>query len=80
MRRQPTGPNEPPLAKDGRDAGEAAQSERLLLDQYLPEFEVTRVHHRVIDASLERTWEAVKSVDLTRVGEVWPITRAFPRS
>ncbi|MGI9556703.1 MAG: hypothetical protein ACR2N5_02045 [Solirubrobacterales bacterium] len=54
-----------------------AQSERLLLDQHLPEFDVTRVHHRVIDASVERTWETVKSVDLMRVGEVWPITRAL---
>ena len=42
------------------------QAEAMLLDRYLPQFDVTETHAVVIDADTELTWQAVRRSDLSR--------------
>jgi hypothetical protein len=39
----------------------------MLIDQYLPSFDVTAVEHLVIDVPLQTTWAALKALDLMKV-------------
>ncbi|WIX98518.1 nitroreductase/quinone reductase family protein [Amycolatopsis mongoliensis] len=39
----------------------------LLIDRFLPEFDVTLIEHVVVEAEVGRTWQAVRDLDLTRV-------------
>ncbi|WP_370962535.1 hypothetical protein [Amycolatopsis sp. cg9] len=39
----------------------------LLIDRFLPRFDVTLAEHVVVDAGAEATWRAVRELDLTRV-------------
>lgn len=40
---------------------------QMLIDRYLPEFDVTKIEHRVVDADIDTTWEALCELDLLRV-------------
>ena len=42
------------------------QAEAMLLDRYLPQYDVTETHAVVIDADTELTWQAVRRSDLSR--------------
>ncbi|WP_370326160.1 hypothetical protein [Euzebya sp.] len=39
----------------------------MLIDRYLPTFDVTLVEHRVVEADVETTWEALVDLDLMTV-------------
>jgi hypothetical protein len=52
----------PPL-----DPGPAVGEEDLLLDRYLPRFDVTVIEHRVIDADIATVWRSLSELDLMRV-------------
>lgn len=39
----------------------------LLVDEMLPEFDVTLAVHRIVDAPVATTWDALRALDLTRV-------------
>ncbi|WP_235783787.1 hypothetical protein [Amycolatopsis orientalis] len=39
----------------------------LLIDRFLPRFDVTLIEHVVVDAAVAETWQAVRDLDLTRV-------------
>ena len=39
----------------------------MLIDRYLPRFDVTLVEHTVVDADIETTWAALRELDLMRV-------------
>lgn len=65
-----------PLATDrrrgrGPDADPPAS---LLIDRYLPEYDVTTVRHRVVEADPETTYDAMLEADLTEMG---PLVRAL---
>ena len=42
------------------------QAEAMLLDRYLPQYDVTETHAVVIDADTELTWQPVRQSDLSR--------------
>lgn len=42
-------------------------AENLLIDRFLPRFDVTLTEHVVVDAGLDETWRAVRELDLLRV-------------
>jgi len=42
------------------------QAEAMLLDRYLPRYDITEAHAVVIDADTELTWQAVRRSDLSR--------------
>ena len=42
------------------------QAEAMLLDRYLPQYDITETHAVVIDADTELTWQAVRRSDLSR--------------
>lgn len=44
----------------------ANTSAELLVDRFLPEFDVTTIHHTVVDAIPAETYEAIKRTDLSR--------------
>lgn len=44
----------------------ADTSSELLVDRFLPEFDVTTVHHTIVEATPEKTFEAIKRTDLSR--------------
>ena len=52
----------------------------MLLDGYLPEYDVSECHARVVDADVEMTWAAVRRADLSRIGPVRAllVARAVP--
>jgi hypothetical protein len=39
----------------------------MLIDHYLPRFDVTRIEHTVVDADVATTWLALRRLDLMRV-------------
>jgi hypothetical protein len=39
----------------------------MLIDHYLPRFDVTRIEHTVVDADVATTWSALRRLDLMRV-------------
>lgn len=39
----------------------------MVIDRVLPTFDVTRIEHRVVDAPLPRTWQALRDLDLLKV-------------
>ena len=43
-----------------------SEPEAMLLDRYLPQYDVTETHAVVIDADTELTWQAVRRSDLSR--------------
>jgi len=45
----------------------ALTGDDLLIDRFLPRFDVTLIVHVVVDADLEETWRAVRNLDLIRV-------------
>jgi len=51
------------------ETGERRQSagEELLIDRFLPRFDVTLIEHVVADADIAETWRAVRDLDLMRV-------------
>ncbi|MGD9528313.1 hypothetical protein [Pseudonocardia sp.] len=49
-------------------------ADELLVDRYLPRFDVTLIEHAVADADLARTWEALRRFDLLDVHS--PLTDA----
>jgi hypothetical protein len=50
-----------------------AHTEPLLLDHFLPRYDVTEVHAVVVDADTDTTWQATRRVDLSRS----PVIRAL---
>src|SRR5690348_9392874 len=44
-----------------------AIGEDLLIDRFLPRFDVTLTEHVVADAGLDETWRAMRELDLMRV-------------
>ncbi len=46
-------------------AGPETSSE-LLVDRYLPEFDVTTIHHTIVETTPERTFAAIKRTDLSK--------------
>lgn len=55
----------------------AVDADELLLDRYLGEADFTQVEHKLVHASTGDTWRAIKVVDLSRVGDVMPLTRVL---
>lgn len=45
----------------------AASSHEMVIDRVLPRFDVTRIEHLVVDATVPRTWAAVRTLDLLEV-------------
>ena len=43
-----------------------SEAEAMLLDRYLPQYDVTETHAVIIDADTDRTWQAVRRSDLSR--------------
>ena len=41
------------------------QAEAMLLDRYLPHYDITETHAVVINADTELTWQAVRRSDLS---------------
>lgn len=56
------------------------EAEPVLLDGYLPEYDVSECHACVVDADVETTWAAVRGADLSRIGPVRALlaARAVP--
>lgn len=46
------------------------QAEPVLLDGYLPEYDVSEAHACVVNANVETTWAAVRGADLSQIGPV----------
>lgn len=44
-----------------------AQPATMIIDRQLPRFDVTRIEHRVVDATLPRTWDAIRDLDLMEI-------------
>lgn len=42
-------------------------AEPMLIDRFLPRFDVTLIEHLVVDADIDATWQAVHDLDLMRV-------------
>jgi hypothetical protein len=42
-----------------------SEAEAMLLDHYLPQYDVTEAHAVVVDADTDRTWQAVRRSDLS---------------
>ena len=38
----------------------------MLIDHYLPRFDVTRIEHTVVDVDVATTWSALRRLDLMR--------------
>ena len=47
--------------------------EPLLLDSYLPEYDVAEVHVRVVNGDVRTTWEAISNADLSSI----PVVRSL---
>ena len=43
-----------------------SEAEAMLLDRYLPRYDVTEAHAVVVDAGTDLTWQAVRRSDLSR--------------
>ena len=43
-----------------------SEAEAMLLDRYLPQYDVTEAHAVVVDADTDFTWQAVRRSDLSR--------------
>ena len=43
-----------------------SEAEAMLLDRYLPQYDVTETHAVIIDADTDLTWQAVRRSDLSR--------------
>ena len=43
-----------------------SEAEAMLLDRYLPQYDVTETHAVVVDADTDLTWQAVRRSDLSR--------------
>ena len=48
------------------EAGVQSEAETMLLDRYLPQYDVTETHAVIIDADTDLTWQAVRRSDLSR--------------
>jgi hypothetical protein len=44
----------------------AGMSAELLVDRFLPEFDVTTIHHTVVEATPQETYDAIKRTDLSK--------------
>jgi len=49
------------------DAREAVSAEEMLIDRYLPRFQVTQIEHLVVNADIGTTWAALVDLDLLDV-------------
>jgi hypothetical protein len=58
----------------GARTTDSASAVPLLIDRYLPDFDVTRIEHVVVDADVATTWQALVDLDLMRVHS--PLTDA----
>jgi hypothetical protein len=45
----------------------SAATDEMLIDRYLPRFDVTLIEHRVVDADVPTTWQALQELDLAQV-------------
>lgn len=43
-----------------------SEAEMMLLDRYLPKYDITEAHAVVVDADMDLTWQAVRRSDLSR--------------
>ena len=43
-----------------------SEADAMLLDRYLPQYDVTETHAVIIDADTDLTWQAVRRSDLSR--------------
>lgn len=59
---------------DTGSGGAEVRGEELLVDRYLPRFDVTLIEHTVVDADLAGTWAALRAFDLLDVHS--PLTDA----
>jgi hypothetical protein len=48
------------------EVGVQSEAEAMLLDRYLPQYDVTETHAVVVDADTDLTWQAVRRSDLSR--------------
>jgi hypothetical protein len=48
------------------EVGVHSEAEAMLLDRYLPQYDVTEAHAVVVDADTDLTWRAVRRSDLSR--------------
>ena len=48
------------------EVGVQSEAEALLLDRYLPHYDVTEAHALIVDADPDLTWQAVRRADLSR--------------
>jgi len=51
-----------------RNAGSSETNRELLIDRHLPTYDVTQLRHAVVDATPEEAYDAVRDVNLTRIG------------
>lgn len=49
----------------------------LVLDEYLPEYDVTKVRSVVVDAPVEVTYQAIETADLTQTGAISAVLNAL---
>jgi hypothetical protein len=49
-----------------RGVGVQSEADTMLLDRYLPRYDVTETHAVVVDADTDLTWQAVRRSDLSR--------------
>ena len=48
------------------EVGVQSEAEAMLLDRYLPQYDVTETHAVIVDADTDLTWQAVRRSDLSR--------------
>ncbi len=58
----------------GGEAGVQSEADAMLLDRYLPQYDVTETHAIVVDADTDLAWQAVRRSDLSRFAVIreWP--------
>ena len=55
-----------------------SEADAMLLDRYLPRYDVTEAHAVVVDADTDLTWQAVRRSDLSRSAAIHVFSAAQP--
>ncbi len=58
------------MSEQAGGSPQTAERLQLLLDSYLPDYDVTEFHAGIVDADLTRTWNAIRHADLSAIGLV----------
>ncbi len=57
-----------------------SEAEAMLLDRYLPQYDVTETHAVVVDADTGLTWQAVRRSDLSRSAAIRVLLELSPQA